>query len=206
MIDLSARVDNWSDEQRMLRDAAADFFVADTDGTRLREWRGRAPGYDRARWRAMAALGWTGLCLTEQYGGSEASCVQMALLLEQSGRALAPEPLTAGALLPASTLVWGDNPALRERWLPLLASGEAVLAVAWQERNSDQACERPVLHALPQGDGYLLKGVKRCIVAGEGADGFIVSATTPQGMALFLVEANAPGLTLRSQGRVDGGL
>lgn len=205
MIDLSARVDDWSDEQRMLRDAAAAFFAAGADGAWLRQWRGREPGHDRARWREMAALGWTGLRLAEPYGGSEAGCVQMALLLEQAGRALAPEPLNAGALLPASTLVLGDNPALRERWLPRLASGEVVLAVAWQERNNDQACERPVLHALPQGDGYRLNGVKRCIVAGEGADAFVVSATTPQGMALFLVEADAPGLTLRSQGRVDGG-
>jgi len=207
MIDLSARVDDWSDEQRMLRDAAADFFAAGADGAWLRQWRGRGPGYDRARWQEMAALGWTGLRLAEQYGGSEAGCVQMALLLEQAGRALAPEPLNAGALLPASTLVWGDNEALRAHWLPRLARGEVVLALAGHEHEHGMspAGDAPTLQARPQGAGYWLQGRQRHVAAGEGADAYIVAANTPQGMALFLVEAGAPGLSRHSQGRVDGG-
>lgn len=87
----------------MLRDAGADFFAADPEGRRLRDWRGRSPGYDIARWREMARLGWPGLCIPESYGGTGCSLAQAVHLLEQCGRALAPEPLVGGALLPASS-------------------------------------------------------------------------------------------------------
>ncbi|MFY9512401.1 MAG: acyl-CoA dehydrogenase family protein, partial [Rubrivivax sp.] len=82
MIDLAGKLYDLSDEQRMLRDAAAGFFAADEEGRQLRDWRGRTPGYDRARWREMAALGWTGLCLPETYGGTGCGLAQAALLLE----------------------------------------------------------------------------------------------------------------------------
>ncbi|MDP1691916.1 MAG: acyl-CoA dehydrogenase [Burkholderiaceae bacterium] len=204
MIDLAGKLDDLSDEQRMLRDAGADFFAADKEGLRLRDWRGRAPGYDRARWREMAALGWTGLCLPEAYGGSGCSLAQAVLLLEQCGRALAPEPLVAGALLPAWALLHGDNEALRARWLPALARGEQTLALAWQEREHDQATRPDSLRAAPRGGGFVLDGAKRFVVAADGAGAFIVSAIAPQGPVLLLVEVGQPGLTLGTRPRVDG--
>jgi alkylation response protein AidB-like acyl-CoA dehydrogenase len=205
MIDLTAKLDDLSDEQRMLRDAAAEFFAADEEGRRLRDWRGRAPGYDGARWREMAALGWTGLCLPEAYGGSGCNLAQAALLIEQCGRALAPEPLVAAALLPAWALLHGDNEALRARWLPALARGEQTLALAWQERERDQTTRPESLRATPSGDGFVLDGVKRFVAGAEGAGAFVVSAIAPLGPVLLLVEAGQPGLTRNSRPRVDGG-
>jgi alkylation response protein AidB-like acyl-CoA dehydrogenase len=205
MIDLAAKLDDLSDEQRMLRDAGADFFAGDEEGRRLRDWRGRAPGYDRARWREMAALGWTGLCLPEAYGGSGCSLAQAVLLLEQCGRALAPEPLIAGALLPAWALLHGDNEALRARWLPPLARGECQLALAWQEREHDQETRPQSLRATPRGDAFVLDGAKRFVAAADGAEACIVSALTSQGPVLLLVEAGQPGLATTTRPRVDGG-
>jgi alkylation response protein AidB-like acyl-CoA dehydrogenase len=205
MIDLAGKLDDLGDEQRMLRDAGADFFASDEEGRPLRDWRGRAPGYDRARWRQMAALGWTGLCLPEAYGGSGCGLAQAALLLEQCGRALAPEPLVGGALLPAWALLHGDNEALRARWLPALARGEQTLALAWQEREHDQALRPQGLRATPRGDGFVLDGAKRFVAAVEGAGAFVVSALAPQGPVLLLIEAAQPGLTLTTLPRVDGG-
>lgn len=204
MIDLGARLDDLGQEQRMLRDAAASFFAGDGDGRRLREWRARSPGYDRARWREMAALGWTGLRLPERHGGSEGSLTQAALLLEQSGRALAPEPLTAGALLPGAALIHGGNEALQARWLPQLASGQCALALAWQESADDPNGARPMLQARPQGEGFVLSGSKQFVAAADAADAFVVSASAPGGMVLLLVEAGARGLSLRTRPRVDG--
>jgi alkylation response protein AidB-like acyl-CoA dehydrogenase len=205
MIDLAGKLDDLGDEQRMLRDAGADFFASDEEGRPLRDWRGRAPGYDRARWRKMAALGWTGLCLPEAYGGSGCGLAQAALLLEQCGRALAPEPLVGGALLPAWALLHGDNEALRTRWLPALARGEQTLALAWQEREHEQSLRPASLRATPRGDGFVLDGAKRFVAAAEGAGAFVVSALAPQGTVLLLVEAGQPGLTLGTLARVDGG-
>jgi alkylation response protein AidB-like acyl-CoA dehydrogenase len=159
MIDLAGKLDDLNDEQRMLRDSAAAFFASDEDGRRLRDWRGRAPGYDRGRWRKMAALGWAGLCLPEQYGGSGCGLAQAALLLEQCGRALAPEPLVAGALLPAWALLHGDNEALRTRWLPALARGEQASS-RWPGRsaNTIRRCKRTCCGPRPSGDGFVLDG------------------------------------------------
>ncbi|PZP90941.1 MAG: acyl-CoA dehydrogenase [Variovorax paradoxus] len=205
MIDLAARLDDLGDVQRMLRDAGADFFAADEEGRHLRDWRGRAPGYDRARWREMAALGWPGLCLPEVHGGSGCGLAQAALLLEQCGRALAPEPLVAGALLPGWALLHGDNEALRARWLPALARGEQTLALAWQEGVHEQAARPESLRAAPRGDGFVLDGAKSFVAAADAAGAFIVSALAPQGPVLLLVEAGQPGLTLGTRARVDGG-
>jgi len=153
----------------------------------------------------MAALGWTGLCLPEQYGGSGCGLAQAVLLLEQCGRALAPEPLIAGALLPAWALLLGDNEPLRTRWLPSLARGECQLALAWQEREHDQSVQASALRASRNGTGFLLEGSKRFVAAADAADAFVVCAASAEGPVLLLVEAAAPGVGVRSQPRVDGG-
>jgi len=137
MIDLTERLDAPTEVQRMLRDAAADFFAADRPAQRLREWRGKLPGHERARWQRMAGLGWLGLCLPEALGGSGLGAAEAVVLLERCGRALAPEPLVAGALLPAWALLHGDSLALRERWLPVLARGEVQLALAAGDDGDD---------------------------------------------------------------------
>ena len=189
----------------MLRDAGADFFAADPEGRRLRDWRGRSPGYDIARWREMARLGWPGLCIPESYGGTGCSLAQAVHLLEQCGRALAPEPLVGGALLPAWVLLHGDNEVLRKRWLPALARGDTTLALAWQEREHDQTASPEHLRGTPRDGGFVLDGVKRFLPAAGAAGAFVVSALAPQGPVLLLVEAGCPGLALRERTRVDGG-
>jgi alkylation response protein AidB-like acyl-CoA dehydrogenase len=205
MIDLTTRLDEPTEVQRMLRDAAADFFAADGEGQRLREWRGRLPGHDRARWQRMAGLGWLGLCLPEALGGSGCTLADAVPLLEQCGRALAPEPLVAGALLPGWALLEGEAQALRERWLPALARGEAQLALAWQDEGHDAGAGPAALRAGQRGGGLVLDGVKRFVAAAAGADAFVVSALGAEGPLLLLVEAGARGLTVATQPRVDGG-
>lgn len=199
MIDLTERLDEPTEVQRMLRDAAAGFFAADAETQRLREWRGKLPGHDRARWQRMAGLGWLGLCLPEALGGSGLGVAEAAVLLEQCGRALAPEPLVAGALLPAWALLHGDSSALRERWLPALARGEVQLALAAGDDGGD------VLRAAARGAGFVLDGRRRFVAGAAGADAFVVAAQGPQGPLLLLVEANQRGLQATTQPRVDGG-
>ena len=205
MIDLSARLDEPTEVQRMLRAAAADFFAADAEGARMREWRGRSPGYDRARWQAIAGLGWTGLCVPEAYGGSGCGVAEAAVLLEQFGRALAPEPLLASALLPAWALLHGESQPLRARWLPAIVRGEARLALAWQDDETDAAVPAAALGAAARGRDFVLEGTRRFVAGAVGADAYLVAATGPEGPLLLLVDAAQPGVQLGSQARVDGG-
>ena len=215
MIDLTERLDAPTEVQRMLRDAAAAFFAADGPGRRLREWRGKLPGHDRERWQRMAGLGWLGLCLPEALGGSGLGAGEAAVLLERCGRALAPEPLVAGALLPAWALLHGDSQALRERWLPALARGEVQLALAAggfgdePDEDEDDAAgglrSGDALRAAARSAGFVLDGRCRFVTGGAGADAFVVAAQGTQGALLLLVEASQSGLQTSTQSRVDGG-
>ncbi len=205
MIDLTERLDEPTEVQRMLRDAASDFYAGVGEGSAMREWRGHEPGFDRERWRRMAGLGWTGLCLPESLGGSGCGLAEALPLLEQCGRALAPEPLVAGALLPAWALLHADAQALQARWLPPLVRGDAIMALAWQEREHDLQAQPSALRAVEAAGGFVLEGVKRFVAAAAGADAFIVSAAGPQGALLLLVQAGQPGLKVVQQPRVDGG-
>jgi alkylation response protein AidB-like acyl-CoA dehydrogenase len=202
MIDLTSRLDEPSEVQRMLRDAAADFFAADGEGQRLREWRGRLPGFDRARWQRMGEMGWTGLCIPEAFGGSGLGLAEAVVLAEQCGRALAPEPLVAGALLPAWALVQGDSQALRDRWLPPLVRGEVQLALA---ASTEPGAPQGALRVDARGSGFVLAGRRSCVAAAAGADAFLVAVEGPQGTMLLMVEAGQRGLSVATQARVDGG-
>ena len=203
--DLAAGIDVLSDAQRMIRDAAAAYFAKDLGYARVRAQRGKLPGYDVAVWREMAELGWLGLRIPEKHGGIGASFGETVLLLEQAGRALAPEPLTGSSLLAAGLLAHGENETLKAQLLPRFVAGEWTPALAWQEAAGGQGAQAASVRATRRGGEVLLSGEKRFVAAGEAADAFIISAHTAEGTALYLVERGTHGLTLHSTPRVDGG-
>ncbi len=208
MIDLSLRIDAYSDDERMVRDAASSYCSRDPELRRVRALRGMTPSHDQQAWKELSAMGWLGARLPESLGGMALTNAQWALLLEQFGRSLAPEPLTATAVLAAGVLLGGDNAALKDRWLPRLAAGEWLPAVAWQERAGPQSERRAgasATRATDRAGGWTLNGGKCVVAAGECADAFIVSAQSSGGLGLYLVQRDAPGLTVKTRTRVDGG-
>lgn len=209
MIDLTDRIDALDDDERMIRDAAADFCGRDAGFQRMRALRGRLPGHEGSAWREMAAMGWLGCALPEQVGGSALTHRQQVLLLEQYGGSLAPEPLTAVAILAARVLLDAADEATRARHLPELAAGNWLPAVAWQER-AGEADARPIATRAVEGSqGFVIDGRKRFVPAGESASHFIVSAlietTGGDEAALFLLPADVAGLVARPEPRIDGG-
>ena len=208
MIDLSLRIDAFSDDERMVRDAAGSYCSRDADLRRVRALRGMTPSHDLQAWKELAGMGWLGARLPENLGGMALTNAQWALLLEQFGRSLAPEPLTATAVLAAGALLGGDNAALKDRWLPRLAAGEWLPALAWQESAGSQAIQPAGTHttrATARDGGWVLDGGKCVVAAGDSANAFIVSAQGPGGLGLYLVRSDAPGLTVTTRKRVDGG-
>ncbi|NYT61681.1 acyl-CoA dehydrogenase [Alcaligenaceae bacterium] len=205
MKDLSIHIDNFTQEQQMIRDSAASFYAQDAEYRRVREQRGQSPGYGVDVWRKMAELGWLGLRLPEQFDGSDATFSQTVLLLEQMGRALAPEPLTAVALMAGAAVLYGDNEALKQSSLPHLVSGELMLALAWQEQPGAQQLAAAAVTAVAQGGNTVLNGSKCFVPMADAADAFIVSAKTQNGTALYWVDSKALGVSVRSKVRVDGG-
>ena len=119
------------DTLRMLRDSAADF--ATLDAARVRRLRGTDPGFERSVWREMADMGWLGVLIPEELGGLGLDLRAAAIIAEQLGRALYPEPYGASAVAATLALLHGDNPDLKQGLLPQLAAGEIIASLAWQD-------------------------------------------------------------------------
>ena len=188
-----------SDHRSLLRDSVADFVARGTDIARVRRLRGMPAEYDRAVWGKMAELGWLGVLIPEQYGGLGLGLAEAAIVAEGLARALVPEPLTAAAVLAGS-----DNETLKQALLPRLVAGEMVPALAWQEQAGVLDVTAISTRALPFEGGFRLNGEKRFIAGAAGADGYIVSANTPQGMALLWLAHDTPGASLELEPLADG--
>ncbi len=189
------------DTLRMLRDSAADF--ATLDAARVRRLRGTDPGFEREVWREMAEMGWLGVLIPEEHGGLGLDFAAAAIILEQLGRALYPEPYSASAVAATLALLHGDNTELKQRLLPRLAAGEIIASLAWQDGRGGLDIDQCAVTARELGGALVLDGECR-FVSTPGADGFIVAARSAQGLELHWIARDAPGLSCVAEARADG--
>src|SRR3990170_377178 len=189
------------DTLRMLRDSAADF--ATLDAARVRRLRGTDPGFERSVWREMADMGWLGVLIPEEHGGLGLDLGAAAIIAEQLGRALYPEPYSASAVTTTLALLHGDNAALKQRLLPRLAAGEIIAALAWQDQRGGLDLDQCAVLARAQGDRTVLEGSSRFVFP-PGAGGFIVAARAAHGLELHWIERTAVGLACEPELRADG--
>lgn len=184
-----------SEEQRLLKDAARDFFQDQAPVSRLRKLRDeKKNGRDPDLWREMAAMGWAGIIVPEAFGGSGLGYVGMGLVLEQAGRTLTASPLHSSALTCASALLLAGTQAQKERWLPKIATGEAIGALAVDE-GAHHAPDKSTLKV----SGGKISGAKSYVAEGHIADLFIVVG----GDGLYLVRSDAKGMRRRELLTVD---
>jgi alkylation response protein AidB-like acyl-CoA dehydrogenase len=186
-----------SEEQQMLRDSARDFLKGRAPVSHLRKLRAsaNADGFSRELWSEMTEMGWPAILVPEQYGGLEYGYSGIGLVLEESGRTLTPSALLCTAMMGAAAIVRAGSAQQREAILPGIAGGERLLALACDEspRHAPHAVET---RADEGSAGYRINGGKVCVADGHIADTFIVSATTGSGVSLFLVPADAGGVTV----------
>jgi alkylation response protein AidB-like acyl-CoA dehydrogenase len=194
-----------SEEQSMLRDAARTWTQEKSPVSAFRKVRdsGAPLGYDPAAFAEMAQMGWTGVIIPEEYGGSDFGYLSLGLILEETGRTLTASPLIATAAAAASAILLGGTSRQKELWLPKIAAGELVATLAVDE-GPHHAPNRIALAATRDGEGYRLSGAKSFVLEGMAADLFVVSARTSgsesdkDGITLFLVEAGAKGLARKA--------
>ena len=200
-----------TEEQTMLRDSAKGWVADKAPVAALRSLRDSGAwkaGYDAASFAQMAEMGWTGVIIPEAFGGSELGVRAMGLVLEETGRTLAASPLHASALVGASALMLGGSDAQKTAWLPKIASGEAVAALAVDEGAHHKPAS-VAMAATKTGAGFVLTGKKRFIPEGAAADLLIVAARTSGsagetgGITLFLVEKGAKGLSATPLHAID---
>jgi len=194
-----------TEEQSMLRDAARTWTQDKSPVTAFRKMRdsGAPEGYDPAAFREMAEMGWTGVIIPEEYGGSDFGYLSLGLILEETGRTLTASPLLSSALAAASAIILGGSDAQKAAWLPKIASGELVATLAVDE-GPHHAPDKVALAATKNGAGYKLSGGKSFVLEGGTAGLFVVSARTAgkpgdqDGITLFLVPGDAKGLTRKA--------
>jgi alkylation response protein AidB-like acyl-CoA dehydrogenase len=199
-----------NEEQRMLRESAGSWVMEKSPIEALRNMRDGSveSGFDAAIWNEMVSMGWAGVIIPEQYGGSDFGYFSMGLILEELGRTLTASPLLASGLATVSALLLGGTDIQKGTWLPRIANGAAIGTLAVDE-GVHHAPEKVNLRASKSGDGYKLAGTKTCVLEGVAANLLVVSGRTTcqpgdkSGITLFLVPADAPGLTRQRLTMID---
>ena len=194
-----------TEEQSMLRDAARTWTQEKSPVSAFRKMRnsGGALGYDPAAFAEMADMGWAGVIIPEEYGGSDFGYLSLGLVLEETGRTFTASPILSSALAAASAIVLGGTDAQKQAWLPKIASGELVGTLAVDE-GAHHAPSRVALTAAKTGSGYSLTGTKTFVLEGAAAGLFVVSARTAgapgdtSGVTLFLVPADTKGVSRKA--------
>ncbi len=199
-----------NEEQTMLRDAAKSWAQESSPVTKLRALRdsGSGASFDAAAWAEMGQMGWAGVIVPEDYDGTAFGYLSLGLILEETGRTLVASPLLSTALIGAAALTLGGSDAQKAAWLPKIAAGKVVTALAVDEK-AHHAPEMTALMAEKSADGFTLNGTKTFVIDGEAADLLIVAARTggkpgdTDGVTLFLVEGGAAGVTRKHLALAD---
>ncbi|MBT8467136.1 MAG: acyl-CoA/acyl-ACP dehydrogenase [Deltaproteobacteria bacterium] len=196
-----------NEEQKMLAKTAHEFIRERAPAARIRAFRDSRDevGFSRELWSEMAELGWLGLQIPERYEGMGLGFFDLAVVLEQSGRELMPEPFVSTLLLGTQALLLGGSEEQKKALLPGVAAGETLITIGYEEAGSRGDASKPVTVAKDSSDGFELSGEKLQVLDGHLADRIIVSAATSDtGYALFLVDPTQSGVTVIRQSRMDG--
>ncbi len=185
-----------NEEQSMLRDSARGLISDKAPVSHLRQLRDAkdATGFSRDLWKAFAQMGFSGLLVPENFGGSGLGCVEAGVVMEEIGRTLMPSPFLATAVLAASALSRGGSAAQKSEHLPKIADGSRLAALAIDEGTKHRPLQTR-MQAVRSGNGFKLSGAKAFVVDGHTADLLIVAAVFSN------VEVNADGVL----GEVDHG-
>lgn len=192
-----------TEEQTMLQDAADGFLNEQAPIAHLRKLRDErdADGVSRDLWRAFGEMGFAGVIIPEALGGMGLGAVEAGVIAESLGRTLTPSPYLGSSILSAKVLIDGGSQA-QQAWLPRIAAGEAILALAVDE-GAKHAPSRITTRAERAGNGFRLNGAKAFVLDGHVADALIVVATAEEGTTLFLVDPATAGVEIERTVMVD---
>jgi alkylation response protein AidB-like acyl-CoA dehydrogenase len=199
-----------TEEQSMLRDSARGLISDKAPVSHLRQLRDAkdATGFSRELWKTFAEMGFAGLLVAEDFGGSGLGCVEAGVVMEEIGRTLMPSPFLSTAVLAASALTRGGSAAQKSEHLPKISAGSLIAALAIDEG----AKHRPLqtrLQAVRSGNGFKLNGAKAFAVDGHVADLLVVAARSAgspgerEGLTLFLVDPRTKGIATERTAMVD---
>jgi alkylation response protein AidB-like acyl-CoA dehydrogenase len=191
----------FSEEQEMLRKIARDFLEDKYPKTLIRELEADEKGYSPELWREMAGLDWMGLVFPEQYGGANMSFLDLAVLLEEMGRACLPGPFLATVVLGGLPILDAGSDEQKQEYLPQIASGQKVFTLALTEPSARYSADSITVRATAENDDFIISGIKLFVPYAHVADYLLCVARTGkpaeagEGITVFIVDTKAPGLS-----------
>src|SRR3981189_3038568 len=191
---------DFSDEQKQMRDAARKFLAEKCPPKAVREVLDGKATYDMALWEGLAEMGFLGVAIPEEFGGAGAGDLELCVIAEEMGRALAPVPFSSTVYLAAEALLLAGSEAQKQKWLPKIAAGEAIGTLALFEGKGNPS---PQAIKMAASNGALT-GVKKPVPDGAIADFAILAARTGSSgretdISLFIVDMKADGVDAKER-------
>jgi alkylation response protein AidB-like acyl-CoA dehydrogenase len=195
---------DFSDEQKQLRNEARKFLAEHCSPKAVRTVLDGNEPYDRKLWKGLAGMGFLGVAIPEEFGGAGAGHLELCVIAEEMGRALAPVPFSSTVYLAAEAILLAGDDTQKQKWLPLIAAGTAIGTLALFEGKGNPSPQAVKLSA----SGGTLNGIKKPVPDGAIVDFAVVAARTGSSgretdISLFLVDMKAEGVEAKSLTNVD---
>jgi alkylation response protein AidB-like acyl-CoA dehydrogenase len=194
---------SFSDDQILLKNSVRAALDEQCKPEHVRAMFDDAKGYGAELWGEMAKLGWLGLPFPEEQGGAGLGLVELALVMDEMGRAAYPGPFFATVVLGGLGIMLGGTAEQKDKWLSAIAAGKVRATAALLEEHLDWDPASLAATAAKSGSSWTLSGLKRFVPWGHVADVVLVPARSPEGLSLFLVDPKASGVTLKAMVGID---
>ncbi|OGN98271.1 MAG: hypothetical protein A2Z77_05725 [Chloroflexi bacterium RBG_13_51_36] len=201
---------SFTEEQDMLRISARDFLAKECPKAKVREMARDERGYDPQMWRSMAELGWMGLIFPEEYGGTNASFMDLVILMEEMGRNIVPGPFFSTIALCALPLLEYGSSGQKTKFLPQIVQGEGIWTFALVESSGKYEASGIKLGAVLKGTNHVLQGYKLFVTDAHVADHIVVAGRTGEGkrpedgITLFIVDVRASNVKIEEIPTIGG--
>ncbi|KPK21685.1 MAG: hypothetical protein AMJ76_01990 [Dehalococcoidia bacterium SM23_28_1] len=189
-----------SEEQELLKNFARDFLEKECPEAFVREMEEDEKGYSPEFWRMMAAQGWPGMIMPEQYGGTGMTFTDLIVLLEEFGRALVPGPFISTVVLGAMPILEAGTEEQKQEFLPKIAAGDLIMTLALTEPSAKWDADGVAMPAKAEGDSFVLNGTKLFVPDAHVSDYMLVPARTKEsenpedGVTILLVDSKSAGI------------
>ena len=189
----------FNEEQELLRNTARKFFENECPSETVRRLMETPEAINAELWKKLAEQGWLGLIYPEQYDGMALGLVDLVVLMEEMGRAVAPGPYFSTVLLGGLAILEAGGEGQKKEWLPKIAAGDKRVALAWMEPSAQLGPAGVTLTAVKRGEKFALSGTKLFVHDAHTADTLVVAARTrpgagADGVSLFLLPKGTKGL------------
>ena len=186
-----------SESQEMLKKTVLDFMSRDAPRDVIRELQDTDSGCTEELWKKISGLGWTGIIIPEEYGGTENTLTSAGVLFEALGTGPLPGALFSSSILSSLIIMGAGTEEQKQQVLPAIADGRDIVALVLTEPDFSWEPEKIQTKVVRSGAGFIISGVKLFAYDAGAATHIIVAAGIDNGIGLFLVDTEAEGLSVK---------